>query len=59
MFDRRFHSDWPPVVYQCSACGGRICAGERYLHIGELYVCEFCLDAHTFEAWPDDYDEYD
>ena len=59
MFDQRFHSDWPPIVYRCSACGEPVRQGERYLDICGMIVCEFCLDAHTYEAWPDDcdYDE--
>lgn len=42
------------VVYTCSVCEGPILEGERYLDVCGMFICDFCIDAHTYEAWADD-----
>ena len=41
-------------IYVCDACDGPILEGERYLDVCGVKICEFCIDANTYEA---DYDE--
>lgn len=41
-------------VYVCDACGCAIHEGDRYLSACGVILCEFCIDANTFEAYSDD-----
>lgn len=42
-------------IYTCSACGGPVYEGERYIDACGVILCEFCCGAYTYTAYGDDY----